>query len=139
MENPFNSRYDISDAKIKQLENYQGLRLQTRPKDLAELLQRLIWKKECTYFTHGRKQSSGKWRSLGDIFRIVHFYNHKVNYEDLKNLFYAISKGDYESKPGALLVCNWCSVVKKHVHWAYSIRIDVDVLRSKLGKNNIKF
>jgi hypothetical protein len=125
--------------KEKKLKSYKwGLGLYNKPKDTAELLYKLLFQMNKTYYIDRNNmsiikiQSSGQRRSKQDIFRIMHTYNKKVSYkqvgEILNLLIYRIIYADY------------CPIVQKIVHYPIMLGgSSRDIIANILKDKNIKF
>lgn len=112
------------------------------PKDLAELIYRLLCKKEGTFYITSPtvvpkikvQCYSDRLRSVQDLFNVAVNYDKNLSYKQLHDIV-----EDLKHLPTQLLCSNYCYVVKRQVHHAINLTVTEDKIRNAIGKRNIKF
>lgn len=135
----YNTRYSKTPKVLERLNSYKkGLGLKSKPTDFAELIYRLIFRNELTYYIDREtesvkgRQSSGKARSVEDTYRIVKTYYPKATYNQVARLFYELVSKN-------ILHSSYCTTVNKWVHNPFSVHMDSNKIRHSIGNLNINF
>lgn len=105
-----------------------------KPKDLAELIYRIISRREATIFvTNGNVQcSAGRSRSAEDVLRIARYYKPNIKLETVVNSFKELYKD--------CVYPSYCGDVKRLVHHIKNYNKDNELsFRAAIKEYNIKF
>lgn len=117
-----------------------------KPKDLAELIYRMVVRKEATCSVQkngGLKMQchDGAFRSIEDIFSVTITYYPRVSYKRIYDSIVLLRTPD-QSNGGfrdAILRYQFCNDVRREVHFSGGLTTSEETIRIRLGDKNIKF
>lgn len=103
--------------------------LVNKPKDLAEIIYRLICNMETTYYNNGKVQCySGKCRSTQDLYSVVRYYIPDISYNVLYNILHELLDRKLSN--------HYCHVVRKVVFYKRILKFTLKDLRDILEYKN---
>lgn len=109
----------------------------SKPKDLAELIFRMVTMREETIFVdkdgnvRNKQCGQGRSRSVEDIFRVAKFYNPNITLKQVNNGVIKLY--------GKNLSYHFCNTVKRYVHTAMYLKNKTEDIRKNIGNFNINF
>lgn len=99
------------------------------PRDLAEIIYRMISVKEATYIGPKRIQCSpNRLRSIQDIYNVTKTYITGISYQYLYEVMNQTLKG--------IVISHFCNTVKRNVFYVSSMAYTKHTFRDKLGDKN---
>lgn len=116
-----------------------------KPKDLADLLHKMVIYRRSTYYKmkNGPKfQPSGSLRSIEDMYRVVISYHSKISYKKFYEIIDDLREGKYNKRNQFITPVfgyNYCGDVRKQVHFSSGLHVTEKLIRDTLGDRNIQF
>lgn len=116
-----------------------------KPKDLADLLHKMVIHRRSTYYKmkNGPKlQPSGSLRSIEDMYRVVISYYPKISYKKFYEIIDDLREGKDNERNQfitAVFGYNYCGDVRKQVHFSSGLYVTEKLIRDRLGDRNIQF